>query len=839
MKLSFLRTLVVALLLIVFGLAPGRATAPSIAEQGARWALIIHVGSEGRPEVENLAATLQESYGFTRSRVTELYDSEANLEGIRKSMDLFFRKVGRSDLLFVYMSLPIREESEAMFFLPGDAKPDKPWTWLDARNLFAWLGAVQAQTSMMIYPACPSISPAHERLLVELRYGKRQTMTQLMPVCFLEMTQGSKGLELPTDRSRLQLVAGLVSVLRQAAQGTSAPISGDRLALELSGRLQSVALVRPPLGFPEYAEGALVFVPRKSVVSEQETRYKNASSKAERTSAMTSLIGVAKEDSGPLQAQYVSFLGRVALDQHALLSGQPIETKEIRELRGIAVQALSQLNSMDARNALRQIIQTVRDEPSIRRAALSQLSRLPNPQEEDREIIRKALTDDDPLIREVAARGVIFLQDGASADTVAKLALSDASEAVRLAAIQSLSELGRPNDRTVVRGLLKDTSAAIRREAAAALGRMGQDAESSVALLELLNDDIESSAREAAAYALARTSTIGDRENTIIGLILAARKGEASVQVAAAFSLGRLGGRRAENQLKDLLDDGKKAELVRVTAAEALGQMGLESALPALEKAARTGLPALRRAAVSALGTIGGKKVVDILLEKLGDEDPYVRAEAQRFLSALKVQPTEMQILTANAKSEAVGVRLEAIQRLSKIHQPASVAILIAALADENADVREASTTGLTTFSAPDFLSKIVEGFSSSDFRIRRGVAVILGRIAKSEVIAPLLRQTKDPSSAVRAEVIRALGFRPTPESFEAVRKALDEEDPQLRIAAVESLSRFKTDPFFAGRLDVEKLLQDLARNDPSSEVRKVAIEALTGGQRQFRKPSL
>jgi len=69
-----------------------------------------------------------------------------------------------------------------------------------------------------------------------------------------------------------------------------------------------------------------------------------------------------------------------------------------------------------------------------------------------------------------------------------------------------------------------------------------------------------------------------------------------------------------------------------------------------------------------------------------------------------------------------------------------------------------------------------------------------------------------------------------TAESLEVIFGATNEtEDTQIRVIAVESLGRFKADPFVPRSQEIVGLLQNLARNDPSPEVKKAAIDALSG----------
>jgi HEAT repeat protein len=111
----------------------------------------------------------------------------------------------------------------------------------------------------------------------------------------------------------------------------------------------------------------------------------------------------------------------------------------------------------------------------------------------------------------------------------------------------------------------------------------------------------------------------------------------------AAWTLGRLGDRRATKRLVNALDD--PSEAVRGTAAWALGQLDAPVAIPALVQASREADEVVRAAAVEALGAQVGRLAVEDkrfeaglarLVEALDDSDWAVRHAAYDSLAAMR-----------------------------------------------------------------------------------------------------------------------------------------------------------------------------------------------------------
>ena len=186
--------------------------------------------------------------------------------------------------------------------------------------------------------------------------------------------------------------------------------------------------------------------------------------------------------------------------------------------------------------------------------------------------------------------------------------------------------------------------------------------------------------------------------------------------------------------------------------------------------------------------------------------EPYIALlksmqSAQREKAAgklLKYGDEVVPRLIEEADSEYTRVRFEVVRLMGRIRDPRAVPTLIRALDDKSAKVAALAAWGLGELKAP-------------------------------EALPHLLRYTREVSTDLRAEVIRALGFcyagpdtvseANADSAYASIRKALEDAQPKVRIAALQASRQF-------GYRDVA--LDVIRRSrDESAEVRYVAVQAL------------
>ncbi|HEU5368791.1 MAG TPA: HEAT repeat domain-containing protein, partial [Ktedonobacterales bacterium] len=177
---------------------------------------------------------------------------------------------------------------------------------------------------------------------------------------------------------------------------------------------------------------------------------------------------------------------------------------------------------------------------------------------------------------------------------------------------------------------LRDEHAGVQASAATALGWIG-DLRAAAPLARCLKDADED-CRAAAAWAL------GMLRSPVALKPLARAMGDAStvVRQQVAESLGQLGDPITFDLLLDALTDAEEPLEVRAAAARALGQLHLPQALPVLQELLDAPPPALRLAAVEALGHLGFGRGYRLLVPLLWhDPDRAVRHAAARALARL------------------------------------------------------------------------------------------------------------------------------------------------------------------------------------------------------------
>src|SRR5438874_597457 len=211
-----------------------------------------------------------------------------------------------------------------------------------------------------------------------------------------------------------------------------------------------------------------------------------------------------------------------------------------------------------------------------------------------------------------------------------RLTSADAEE--RRDALMKLNLMRRPEASRAAVASLNDAEPSVRVAAAHAL-TSAPSSDAANALIPLLQDKLEFVRREV-AYALGE----GGSRDAIAPLtkLLAADK-EMSVRAAAAMALGRIKDETAVIALAKAIDERapkKKAEeneFLRRAAVESLGEIRSPAGVEILVAVLTTKGNSLdtRRVAAMALGKIGSNSAVPALQAALHSDDPYL-AEAAR-----------------------------------------------------------------------------------------------------------------------------------------------------------------------------------------------------------------
>ncbi len=405
---------------------------------------------------------------------------------------------------------------------------------------------------------------------------------------------------------------------------------------------------------------------------------------------------------------------------------------------------------------------------------------------------------------------------------------------MRQFAVFALGEIGDQAAFETLTAGLRDPENVVREYAAAALERLGEQ-RAIPALKQAIR--IEQGAMFNMATAL---YTLGDREVVDI-LINRLRQPESVGRLYAVYALGKLRDRSTVEPLVECLTD----PTVRWLAVRALASLQDAAVTPLLAAAASRD-PGVRLGASEALGDIGDRRAIPILLERIIDTDlgvrgvaaaalvrirdrstsarliellrkgdPSIKAQVLRVLAALGDPATVADIIAA-ASSPDAAVRINAVFALGELRDTRGIGTMIARLGDERMDVSQTAVAALVKMGAPA-ISSLLEIVATPKHASLAGCVQVLGRLKAREAVRPLIDLLNDANPLVRRNATVALTEIGDPGAEERFVMLLSDADPVVRLYAGIGLMQF------GGRLSVKLLINALK----AEETRWLAVRIL------------
>jgi len=225
----------------------------------------------------------------------------------------------------------------------------------------------------------------------------------------------------------------------------------------------------------------------------------------------------------------------------------------------------------------------------------------------------------------------------------------------------------------------------------------------------------------------------------------------------------------------------------------------------------------VRIAAVDALGAIGGRRVVSILASFVDAEDGDLARAALLALGAVG-HPDALQPIRSALRSGEASRRLDAVNAIgSRRGNDAIEALQWIAASDTDRAVAEAAIEELARMAIPASIAALVR--LSSDRRLREKAVEQISRLGPAH-LERVAAGLSSPQLETRRAVVEALGRMKHPEASAILGRALDDDRPEVRLAAVLAIRRL-------GSLSSEKKLLHVAQNDPDPGVREAALETI------------
>jgi beta-lactamase regulating signal transducer with metallopeptidase domain len=149
--------------------------------------------------------------------------------------------------------------------------------------------------------------------------------------------------------------------------------------------------------------------------------------------------------------------------------------------------------------------------------------------------------------------------------------------------------------------------------------------------------------------------------------------------------------------------------------------------------------------------------VARALLAALKDEDREVRSSAMASLMRLR-SPLALEPMMAALRDSHADIREHAAFALGQLGDERAVPVLTAALQDQNAEVREKAVFALGQIRSKAAVPGLQGALKDSDPEVRQQAAFALGQLHAPEAVAGLIAALKDAHADVRKQAAFALG---------------------------------------------------------------------------------
>jgi HEAT repeat protein len=328
------------------------------------------------------------------------------------------------------------------------------------------------------------------------------------------------------------------------------------------------------------------------------------------------------------------------------------------------------------------------------------------------------------------------------------------------------------------------------------------------------------------------------------------------IKIIALQSLFENNEERAIEYAKEMLQNPSTSEHMKEAVVSLLGSHGGKEALPLLVQIARTDSnPRLRQTAIHRLGEEGGESVVnDLMSIYQADADEGVKQQVLHALSEMSGAGARAKLLEiARNPSGNIGLRLSAIHWLGE-REDVTVADLIQIYdADPSPQIRIQLLHAFSEMNDPRAAQKLLEvARSDKDMQMRMSAVHWLGERNSDAVIDELMRiYEADQSVEVKQQILHAFSESENPRAkAKLMEVARTGTDTSLRASAIHWLGEGGDNAQAVETLislyDSEKntevkgmilhalsespqkaalhKLMDVARRDPSLELRKSAI---------------
>lgn len=122
-------------------------------------------------DCNTVADVLAEEYQFDRENIIKMYNADVTRQNIMDVLDSLQKVLGRNDNLILYYAGHghYNEDSKFGYWVPSEARMEKPSDYISNNDIKAYLGAIQTRHTLVIADACFAGSLMRGEANVELR----------------------------------------------------------------------------------------------------------------------------------------------------------------------------------------------------------------------------------------------------------------------------------------------------------------------------------------------------------------------------------------------------------------------------------------------------------------------------------------------------------------------------------------------------------------------------------------------------------------------------------------------------------------------------------------------
>jgi HEAT repeat protein len=205
-----------------------------------------------------------------------------------------------------------------------------------------------------------------------------------------------------------------------------------------------------------------------------------------------------------------------------------------------------------------------------------------------------------------------------------------------------------------------------------------------------------------------------------------------------------------------------------LAALDYLGNVKAGEAVEVLEKLLDGEERRFINAAIRSLGRIGGgnpdradsiaEYLIDYYADRDGDDETHREIVLALGETGSRAGTSFLTEIAAD-NDEGPGIRMAALNALSKIGDPGGLKVIVDSVSSRDPNIRSTAVSALGPFSSPETDRAILDAFRDTYYRTRLAAAQAAGR-RKMEDAVPYLsyRAERDEVPQVKDEAIRALG---------------------------------------------------------------------------------